>query len=58
MSVIQDLLQQIEKGIDQAKLNDPFQKKWEILELKDGVATVSGLDAVMSSEIVLFEIVQ
>ena len=55
MSVIQDLLQQIEKGIDQAKLNDPFQKKWEILELKDGVATVSGLDAVMSSEIVLFE---
>ena len=55
MSVIQDLLQQIEAGIDQAKLNDSFQKKGEILELKDGVATVTGLDEVKSSEIVLFE---
>jgi F-type H+-transporting ATPase subunit alpha len=55
MSVIQDLLQQIETGIDQAKLNDSFQKKGEILELKDGVATVTGLDEVKSSEIVLFE---
>ena len=55
MSVVQDLLQQIEKGINHAQLNEDFTKKGEILELKDGVATVIGLDTVMFSEIVLFE---
>ena len=46
MSVVQDLLQQIEKGINHAQLNEDFTKKGEILELKDGVATVIGLDTV------------
>ena len=55
MSVVQELLEQIEKGINYAQLNEDFTKKGEILELKDGVATVIGLDNVMFSEIVLFE---
>ena len=55
MTVIQDLLKQIEEWIDKAKLNDDFLKRWEILELRDGVATVIWLDSVMFSEIVVFE---
>ena len=55
MSVIQDLLGQIEQWINQAQLNDDFLKRWEILELKDWVATVIGLDSVMFSEIVVFD---
>jgi len=55
MWVIQELLSQIEVGIQKAQLNDDFLKRWEILELKDGVATVVGLDNVMFSEIVVFD---
>ena len=55
MWVIQELLGQIEAGIQKAQLNDDFLKRWEILELKDGVATVVGLDNVMFSEIVVFD---
>ena len=55
MSVIQDLLGQIEQWINQAQLNDDFLKRWEILELKDWVATVVWLDSVMFSEIVVFD---
>ncbi len=53
--MIQELLQQIEQGINHAQLNEDFIKRGEILELKDGVATVIGLDNVMFSEIVVFE---
>lgn len=55
MSVVNDLLKQIEAGIAGAGLDVEFAKKGEILELKDGVATVIGLDNVMFSEIVVFE---
>ena len=55
MGVIQDLLWQIEIGINQAQLNDDFLKRGEILELKDWVATVIWLDNVMFSEIVVFD---
>ena len=55
MSVVQDLLGQIELGINQAQLNDDFLKRWEVLELKDWVATVIWLDTVMFSEIVVFD---
>lgn len=55
MSVVYDLLKQIEAGIAGASLDGEFSKKGEILELKDGVATVIGLDNVMFSEIVVFE---
>lgn len=54
MSVVQDLLKQIEAGIAGAQLDVDFSKKGEIVELKDGVATVIGLDNVMFSEIVSF----
>lgn len=55
MWVIQELLGQIEEWIQKAQLNDDFLKRWEILELKDGVATVIWLDSVMFSEIVVFD---
>jgi len=55
MQVVKDILEKIEKEIQASDLNDSFSKKWEILELKDGVAIVVGLDNAMFSEIVEFE---
>lgn len=55
MSVVNDLLKKIETSIAGASLDVEFAKKWEIVELKDGVATVIGLDNVVFSEIVIFE---
>ena len=51
----EDLLQKIQDSIKKADLKDTFSKKGEILELRDGVATVVGLDNAMFSEIVEFE---
>ena len=50
-----DLLQKIQESIEKADLKASFSKKGEILELRDGVATVVGLDNAMFSEIVAFE---
>jgi F-type H+-transporting ATPase subunit alpha len=50
-----DLLAQIQESIKKADLKASFSKKGEILELRDGVATVVGLDNAMFSEIVEFE---
>ncbi len=55
MQVVKEILEKIEKDIQASDLNDSFSKKWEILELKDGVAIVVGLDDAMFSEIVEFE---
>lgn len=55
MSVAQDLLKKIEEQISQSQLSESFTKKWTIVEVKDGVATVSWLQDVTFSEIVLFE---
>ncbi|EKD24818.1 MAG: hypothetical protein ACD_80C00149G0004 [uncultured bacterium (gcode 4)] len=55
MQVVKEILEKIEKDIKASDLNDSFSKKWEILELKDGVAIVVGLDDAMFSEIVEFE---
>lgn len=55
MSIVNDLLKKIESGIAGAALDVEFAKKGEIVELKDGVATVIGLDNVVFSEIVVFE---
>jgi F-type H+/Na+-transporting ATPase subunit alpha len=55
MQIVKDILDKIEKDIQASDLNDSFSKKWEILELKDGVAIVVGLDDAMFSEIVEFE---
>jgi F-type H+-transporting ATPase subunit alpha len=49
------LLQKIQESIEKADLKANFSKKGEILELRDGVATVVGLDDAMFSEIVAFE---
>jgi F-type H+-transporting ATPase subunit alpha len=50
-----DILQKVQESIQKAELKDTFSKKGEILELRDGVATVVGLDNAMFSEIVTFE---
>lgn len=55
MSVAKDLIKQIEEKVKNTSLDETFSKKWEILEVKDGVATVVGLDDAMFSEIVEFE---
>lgn len=55
MSLAQELLKKIEQQIQAADLHDTFSKKGQILEIRDGVATVTGLESVMFSEIVEFE---
>jgi F-type H+-transporting ATPase subunit alpha len=52
---VQDILSKIEKQINSTQLNQEFSKQGEILEIKDGVALVSGLEDIMFSEIVEFE---
>ncbi|HMS90894.1 MAG TPA: F0F1 ATP synthase subunit alpha [Candidatus Absconditabacterales bacterium] len=55
MIQVQDILSKIEKQINSTQLEQTFSKQGEILEIKDGVALVSGLEDVMFSEIVEFE---
>lgn len=55
MSLAQELLKKIEQQIQSTNLQDTFSHKGQILEIRDGVATVTGLDSVMFSEIVEFE---
>ena len=55
MAVSQELLKNIEEQINNVALSDEFSKKWTILEIKDGVATVVWLAEVSFSEIVQFE---
>ncbi len=55
MTVVQDILKKIEESINTVQLKEEFSKKGEVLEVKDGVATVTGLEDVMFSEIVEFE---
>ncbi len=55
MSLTEQLLSRIEKSIASADLKDSLSEKWIVQEVKDGVATVSGLSHVKLSEIVEFE---
>jgi F-type H+-transporting ATPase subunit alpha len=55
MNNVHDILSKIEEQINSTNLEEHFSKQGEILEIKDGVALVSGLDDVMFSEIVTFE---
>lgn len=55
MSVTQDILKKIEEQIQEVKLSDELSAKGQILEIRDGVATVTGLQSAMFSEIVVFE---
>lgn len=51
----QQLLKKIEDQLLHTELWDQLTKKGQILEVKDGVAIIAGLENVMYSEIVLFE---
>lgn len=51
---IDAILEKINKTIQEASLGESFAKKGQILEIKDGVATVVGLEDAMFSEIVSF----
>ncbi len=53
--ITKDLLHKIEQQIFAIDLSQSFSKKGEIIEIKDGVALVSGLEWAMYSEIILFE---
>lgn len=49
------LLEKIEKQLQSIQITDSFTQKGEVIEIKDGVALVSGLTDTMYSEIVQFE---
>lgn len=51
----QTLIQKIEEQIQQANLSESFVEQGTIIDIKDGVATVSGLHNAQYSEIVLFQ---
>jgi len=55
MSVVSELMAKIESQIASVDLNDTMSSKGEIIEIKDGVATVTGLSKAMFGEIVVFE---
>lgn len=52
---VSEILQNIEKSIQNVQLGDEFSQKWTIIEIKDGVATVAWLEKVKFSELVEFE---
>jgi F-type H+-transporting ATPase subunit alpha len=49
------LIQKIEQQISDANLTESFTEQGIIIDIKDGVATVSGLYNAQYSEIVLFQ---
>jgi F-type H+/Na+-transporting ATPase subunit alpha len=51
---IDDIIAKIHASIEESSIHESFTKKWEIFEIKDGVATVVGLDDAMFGEIVSF----
>lgn len=55
MSHALSLLQKIQQQLEQTDLTQSFTQQWMIIEIKDGVATVSWLQQVSYSEIVLFD---
>jgi len=55
MSQVEEILKKIEDQINGTELKQQFSKQGEIVEIKDGVAFVAGLENVMFSEIVEFE---
>ncbi len=54
-NIVDQILQKIKEDINSTDLKEKFSKKWEILEIKDWVATVIWLEDVMFSELVEFE---
>ncbi len=53
--VVNQILEKIKDDISSANIKERFEKSGEVLEIKDGVATVIGLENVMFSELVEFE---
>ncbi len=49
------LIQKIEQQINDVNLTETFTEQWTIIDIKDGVATVAGLQNAQYSEIVLFQ---
>lgn len=55
MNAVDAIVKKIQAQIDSANIKEEFSKQGEILEIKDGVAIVAGLEDVKYSEIVEFE---
>lgn len=55
MSVVADILSKIQSQIDQVDLDESLDDKGEVVEVKDGVATIVGLIKAKFSEIIEFE---
>ncbi len=55
MSIVTDILTKIQNQVDQVDLDETMNSKWEVLEVKDGVALISWLTKAKFSEIVEFE---
>lgn len=51
---IDDIIAKIHSSIQDSNISETFTKKGEIFEIKDGVATVVGLEDAMFGEIVSF----
>lgn len=49
------LIQKIEQQISEVNLAEAFTEQGTIIDIKDGVATVSGLHNAQYSEIVVFQ---
>lgn len=54
-STVEAILQKIDAHINSSDVKESFSKQGEILEIKDGVAVIAGLEDAMYSEIVVFE---
>jgi len=54
-TTVESILQKIQQQIENSNIQEEFSKQGEILEIKDGVAVVAGLENTMYSEIVVFE---
>lgn len=55
MTSAKDILRDIQAQIEKSDIGDSYQTKGEVLEVKDGVALVAGLQQVCFSEAVTFE---
>lgn len=51
----QELIKKIEEQINAANLTESFAEQGTIIDIKDGVATVAGLQKAQYSEIVTFQ---
>ena len=55
MTSAKEILDKIQQQIEKSDISDSYQTKGEVIEVKDGVALVAGLQQVRFSEAVTFE---